>query len=228
MQKPTEIEQKLNEAGFTKGASYELFILAVSLLSFVNLVLLMLPLTGAVNNVIFIVDGITALLFFIDFLKRFFTTKTKGRYFFKQFGWSDLLASVPLPAFNVFRMFRVVRFFRLMRLLGVNGIVRHLRARPADTALYSVFFMIFALLEFGSIGVLLAEQRNPEANIKTASDAIWWVYVSITTVGYGDRYPVTNAGRIVGVLILTVGVGLFGVVTAYIANTFLGKKSDQS
>jgi voltage-gated potassium channel len=66
-----------------------------------------------------------------------------------------------------------------------------------------------------------AEQRNADSNIKTGSDSLWWAYVTITTFGYGDRFPVTDAGRIIGVVVLTAGVGLFGVFTGFLANLFL-------
>jgi voltage-gated potassium channel len=85
--------------------------------------------------------------------------------------------------------------------------------------------MIILLLEFGSIAVLKAEMTSPSANITTASDAIWWVYVTITTVGYGDKYPVTNAGRLVGMVVMFVGVGLFAVMTGFLANKFLPTSS---
>src|SRR5207245_1017237 len=64
--------------------------------------------------------------------------------------------------------------------------------------------------------------------ITTASDAVWYVIVTITTVGYGDKYPVTNPGRIVGVLIMVVGVGLFGVLTGFLANAFVAPKEEKS
>jgi voltage-gated potassium channel len=62
------------------------------------------------------------------------------------------------------------------------------------------------------------------ANITTAGDCLWYSYVTITTVGYGDRYPVTAAGRIIGVIIMTAGVGLFGAFTGFLANAFLTPK----
>ena len=77
------------------------------------------------------------------------------------------------------------------------------------------------VLEFGSMGVLVAERSSPDANITNASDAVWWAYISITTVGYGDKYPVTNAGRLWGILVVTAGVGLFGVLSGFLANAFL-------
>ena len=85
----------------------------------------------------------------------------------------------------------------------------------------TLLFLTIVVLEFAGIFILVTEGHDPTANIKTASDALWWAYVTVTTVGYGDKYPVTNSGRIVGVLLMTIGVGLFGVITGYMANAFL-------
>ena len=80
------------------------------------------------------------------------------------------------------------------------------------------------------MAVLKAESLSPDANITSASDAIWWCYVTITTVGYGDRYPTTNWGRIVGIIVMSVGVGLFGTLAAYLSQVFLspGKKKEKA
>ena len=84
--------------------------------------------------------------------------------------------------------------------------------------LYIGIFCVILVKECGGILVLLAESPAPEANIHTASDAMWWVYVTITTVGYGNWYPVTSAGRLIGVLVMITGVGLFGTLAGFIAN----------
>src|SRR4029450_3129455 len=68
------------------------------------------------------------------------------------------------------------------------------------------------------------EQDAAGANITSASDALWYNIVTISTVGYGDRYPVTNEGRVVGSLIIVIGVGIFGTFTGYLANLFLAPK----
>jgi hypothetical protein len=83
------------------------------------------------------------------------------------------------------------------------------------------------ILEFGGLAMLYVESQVPEANITTASDAVWYVYVTITTVGYGDQYPVSGVGRIIGTLIMTVGVGLFGTITAFLANIFIAPGEDE-
>ena len=82
------------------------------------------------------------------------------------------------------------------------------------------------VLEFGSLWILHVEQNAPGANITSASDALWYTIVTISTVGYGDRYPVTNEGRLIGSLIIVVGVGIFGTFTGYLANLFLAPRKE--
>ena len=94
----------------------------------------------------------------------------------------------------------------------------------AGSALLSLLLMGILVLEFGSLWMLALEQSAPDANITTASDSIWYVVVTISTVGYGDQYPVTTEGRILGSAIIVVGVGIFGTFTGYLANLFLAPK----
>ena len=112
-----------------------------------------------------------------------------------------------------------------LRKMGGKGFYRRIIRDRASSALYGALFLAILVFEVCSVWVLNAESKSPEANIKTGSDALWWSYVTVATVGYGDRYPVTNPGRIVGVVLMTVGVGLFGVFTGFLANKFLSPKS---
>jgi len=85
----------------------------------------------------------------------------------------------------------------------------------------------FVLVTFGAIGILLLEQAQVGSNINNGVDALWWSFVTITTVGYGDYYPVTTGGRIIAALLMTAGVGLFGTFTGFISSWFVdgGKES---
>jgi voltage-gated potassium channel len=69
-------------------------------------------------------------------------------------------------------------------------------------------------------------EQVPEANIKTPEDALWWAVVTVTTVGYGDRYPVTSEGRIVASIVIVAGVALYATFTGFVASWFLGPKSE--
>lgn len=76
------------------------------------------------------------------------------------------------------------------------------------------------MIIFSSI-IILQVEKAPGSNIFTAGDALWWAFVTITTVGYGDLYPVTLEGRLVAVILMTTGVGLFGTFTAFVASWFV-------
>ena len=78
------------------------------------------------------------------------------------------------------------------------------------------------MFEFASIFILLAEDSVPGANIVTAGDAVWWVLVTVATVGYGDMYPVTSNGRFVAIFVIVAGVGLFGILSGFLTRSFLG------
>lgn len=200
---------------------YDLFIMAVTILSIINLILYMLINNTSLLYAIAMIDFLLSGLFFVDFLRLFTAAPSKRQYFFREFGWADLLASTPFPQFKILRIFRLVKAYGIVRRAGGRAVMHQLLRERASAAVLIVLFTIILLLEFGSVGILAIEGNNPEANITSASDALWWVYVTITTVGYGDAYPVTNAGRLLGVFVMLVGVGLFGVVTGFLANKFL-------
>ena len=108
-----------------------------------------------------------------------------------------------------------------MSAYGLKNIVRGFIRDRADNALLVVVFMVLVVIEFGSMAVVYFEADAPNANITTGGDAVWWAFVSITTVGYGDKFPVTEGGRTSAFFVLAAGVGLFGVLSGYLANFFL-------
>jgi voltage-gated potassium channel Kch len=208
-----------------RTSSYELFIGALSILSIVNLLLLVLPIGDQVKDLVLIVDSALTVVFVIDFTIRLFTAPTKTGYFFKGGGWLDLLGS--LPTLRIFRMFRVVRVGRLLHRYGARNVLRDLLASRAQGGLLLVSLLAILTLEYGGIFVLGVEQHAANANIRTGAEALWWGIVTITTVGYGDFYPVTNPGRLVGTLTMLIGISLLGTLTGYLANAFLSPQKVQ-
>ena len=208
-----------------KNAGYEIFIGILSILSIVNIVLIYIADDSDLDTVINAMNALLSVVFLGDFVYRLVTAESKSAYFFRQFGWADLLASLPLPQAKVLRIFRLLRVFRLLRAYGVKNIVRSLIRDRAGSALLTLLLMGILVLEFGSLWMLYIEQYAEGANITSASDALWYVIVTISTVGYGDRFPVTNEGRMLGVSIIVIGVGIFGTFTGYLANLFLAPSS---
>jgi Ion transport protein len=209
------------QRGELKNTGYEIFIGILSVLSMVNLVLLYAVQDASLDTVLFFMNALLSGIFLIDFTYRLFTAESKTHYFFRNFGWADLLASLPFQQVKILRVFRLVRVFRLLRAYGVANVAHGLLKDRAGSALLTLLLMGILVLEFGSLEILHVEQNAPGANITSASDALWYTIVTISTVGYGDKYPVTNEGRVVGSLIIIVGVGIFGTFTGYLANLFL-------
>ena len=210
------------------NTGYEIFVAALSILSIVNLVLIYAVQDQALEIVLESMNLILSAILFCDFLYRLRKAKDKGRYFWREFGWADLGASLPLPQFKILRVFRLIKVWRLSRVYGAKRLLTALVKERAETALFLLLLIAILVLEFGSLWVLRIEQYAENANITSASDALWYVIVTISTVGYGDQYPVTNAGRILGVVIIILGVGIFGTLTGYLANAFIApKKSDE-
>ena len=207
---------------------YEIFIGALSVLSLVNIVLLALLRDPATQNVVLIMDLILSVVFLVDFLVRLRRAPARWTYFLRQYGWADLLASLPFPQIKILRVFRLARVVRLLRKYGARNIMLSLVSDRAGSALLSLLLVGVLMMEFGSLGLLGLESRSPDANIVNASDAMWYVIVTMSTVGYGDQYPVTNGGRELGSIIIVVGVGIFGTLTGYLANLFLAPRKAQA
>ena len=103
----------------------------------------------------------------------------------------------------------------------------------AESTLLFTFVIAFVLIFTIAFIVLKAEQGNPHANITTYPNAVWWAFVTITTVGYGDYYPVTGIGRLFAIILMFAGLGIIGVLSSYLASMFVSlqrrrdKKTDE-
>ena len=216
----------MQEQNEYKSANYELFILFLSILSIFNIFLGLIVRNPDLSAIIFSVDLILSFIFMADFLYRLFTASAKRHYFIKEWGWLDLLGSLPLPQAKIARLARIFRATRLMRKFGLRAMVQDFLRDRAGSSLYTVTILVILVFEFGSLAILYTEQFADGANITTAADAMWWSLVTMSTVGYGDRFPVTHNGRLIGILVILVGVGLFGVITGFMANAFLGNDEE--
>lgn len=149
---------------------------------------------------------VTWALFAIEVAIRFRYAESK-RAFFRSH-WLDV-AAVALPVLRALRLLRLALLLSfLQRYVGGSLLGR--------VGIYAGG--VIALTSFvASLAVLEVERQSADANIKTYGDAIWWVATTLSTVGYGDHYPVTTTGRCIAVVLMVVGVALLGVVAASFA-----------
>jgi voltage-gated potassium channel len=207
------------------GNAYNLFILLLTVFSLAVMVLLVLPLDPQTHQLLFVYDNAVCVIFLMDFAYNITGSRPKRQYFIYQRGWLDLLGSI--PAFGFFQLSALLRLARLSRLARITRLLRGNARRELvrdmidNRGQYATFITILAagtVISVSSILVLQFEGRSPDANIVTGGDALWWGLVTITTVGYGDFYPVTGLGRMVGVLVMFSGVGIIGALASILAS----------
>jgi voltage-gated potassium channel len=213
----------------------QLLALPMLVLTLIFLVVMVLPVAypdlspGARKALAAIDLGIWA-AFLAEYLARLFVAPDRLRFIIRN--PFDLLLVV-IPVLRPLRLLRSITLIRAARLTrigaGAGRAVRESRVQLASRA---------ALLAAGSAAILIlaaavmeldVERAAAKANITTFNDALWWAVSTVTTVGYGDHYPVTAAGRAIGIVLMFAGVGIFGVVAASAAAWFIsaGQQEDK-
>ena len=146
-----------------RNPGYEIFIAALSILSIANILLEFLIIDAALDSVLNAMNAILSGILFVDFLVRLRTASSRSDYFFRRFGWADLLASLPLPQLKILRLFRLARVYRLLKAYGARNIGRSMLRERAGSALLSLLFVAILVLEFGSLWMLRIESSSHRA-----------------------------------------------------------------
>jgi voltage-gated potassium channel len=157
------------------------------------------------------ISDVIWVIFILDFIGRFILTHDKARFLKTN---AIELVSLLLPFFRAFRMFRVVIALGFLSRVG--------RTLSARINIY-VGLILPLLIYVCALGVYDAEHKSPGANITNFGDAIWWAFVTIGTIGYGDYYPVTVEGRVIAVLLMIAGLAFVSVITVSVATMFLNR-----
>jgi voltage-gated potassium channel len=204
-------------------------------LSLAILPLLVIPLVAdlspALQTTFFTLDWLIWGVFAAEFGVRLYLAPAKGP--FMKHNVIDMVVVI-VPFLRPLRVVRSARALRLLRaarggaflLRGLDAVQDVLRHRKLN------YTLLVAVVVIGIAGLLVAEfeRTAPSANIHTVADGLWWSVSTITTVGYGDRFPVTPAGKGLAVILMLVGVGIFGLLAGTLASFFVerGQKEDRT
>ncbi len=205
---------------------YDIFILVLCTYVLIELAIeTFLPIDDTTLAILEYLDTGVCLIFIGDFVRNLYQAKRKLEYL--KWGWIDLISS--LPTFDTFRIGRAFRVFRILHVLrGAHSTKRllfYILRHRAEASFYATATICVLLVIFASLGILQVEV-DENANIKTAEDALWWAFATITTVGYGDKFPISFEGRIIAAGLMVAGVGLFGSFTGLVATWLLSPQEE--
>jgi voltage-gated potassium channel len=194
----------------------ELFVSIITLVSvIVILIPSIYPLTSTELDIIYIFDTVVVAILAVDFYIRLRESGQGSRFILTHF--YEIPAMLPLVLFAfleqdptfigaAIRSLRLIRLFRLVQLF-----FRTLKLFEGRRIVYIIVFSAMAV-SLGAVAEYLVESTDPEAKITNIGDAFWWAMVTVTTVGYGDLYPVTPGGKIVASIMMMIGIAILGVL----------------
>jgi voltage-gated potassium channel len=190
------------------------------LVSVLFLLVILVPLVWtrlpiSVRNFLTVVETILWVIFVVDYLVRLVLAPRRWRFL-----WTHLPELIVI-AVPVFRPLRSLQVLRLLRLGGLGTVANRLARRSLKSSVLLVLAITGILVVTVAGVVLILERGNPHTTITTYPQSLWWALSTVTTVGYGDVYPVTNGGRLAALLLMLAGIALVGILTAAVAAWFV-------
>lgn len=207
---------------------YQIFMLLISVVSMVLITasIFIKDKETSLYSLLEYLDIGVCLLFFFDFCFSLYKAPVKKVYL--KWGWIDLLASI--PQIDIFRFGRVARVFRVISIFKAiktsKNFFNILNRNKRKNLFFFMVTLIIMSISISSILILKFEIGVENSNIKNSIDALWWSFVTITTVGYGDYYPVTIEGRIVASVLMLIGICLFSSLSGIIGSFLLDSDGD--
>ncbi|MGB2164558.1 MAG: ion transporter [Flavobacteriaceae bacterium] len=224
------MRKKINtflESNSGMGLYFNFFIQFLIIVSIVNFTILTLPnLSTKTQEIINGLEVFCVAVFTIEYLLRIYAAKSRVRFFFSFFGLVDLIAILPfylalgmdLKSLRAIRLFRILRLFKFLRYGNTLAkMKKSFNIIKRELFLFTLATLL--LLYFSSIGIYYFENEAQPEVFTSLFDAMWWSVATLTTVGYGDVYPITNGGKIFASAIVFIGLGLVAIPTGLIASS---------
>ena len=221
------IRNTVQRSDTVSGRVFDAVVLVLIVVFLVAMALSTVPgLSPAERAALATTEMILAALFTVEYLLRVWTARNKWSYILSFYGWVDLLSVLPfwLSLVSVGLDLRVLRALRLIRVFRVFRIARGAIARLGRAAMYAreealVFLVVtLVLLYIAATGIHHFESEAQPEKFRSVLDSLWWAVVTLTTVGYGDAYPVTVGGRVFTFIVLLLGMGVVAVPAGLVAS----------
>jgi len=214
------------------GRVFDLFIQALIVISLITFSVETLPdLSVGARHFLGWIEVIVVVVFTIEYILRLYVADHKLKFIFSFYGMIDLLAILPFYAARGVDL-RSIRVFRLMRLIRIFKLLRFGRAaqrlknafQSIKTELSLFFLMSVFVLYVSSVGIYYFENGAQPEKFASVFHALWWSVATLTTVGYGDIYPITLGGKLFTFVVLMVGIGMVAVPTGLISSALTDAK----
>ncbi len=213
---------------------FAFFIQFLILLSIVTFSVETIPdLSPRAIQVLHMVELVCVVIFTIEYILRIYVADSKPKFIFSFFGLIDLLAILPFYlSFGIdlrsLRALRFVRLFRLFKLARYNRAIKEFTSavKVAKEQILLFMFITFILIYLSAVGIYYFENEAQPEHFSSIFDSLWWAIITLTTVGYGDVYPITIGGRVFTFCILLIGLGIVAIPTGIISSALM-KTIDQ-
>ena len=210
------------------GRFFDLFIQVLILLSLISFSLETLPdLNSKTKYILSLFELISVIVFSAEFILRIVLTKSPFKYIFSFFGIIDLLAILPfylasgidLRSIRIFRLFRLFRIFKLLKYnTAIDRVSDAFSTVKKELVVFGVATLF--LLYVAAVGIYYCENPAQPEKFKSVFHSLWWSVTTLTTVGYGDMYPITTGGKLFTSLIVFIGMGMVAIPTGLLASAF--------
>lgn len=229
------VEKILNHTGNVYGRLFAYFIQFLIILSLITFSVSTVPGLSAVEDeILHWVEVVTIAVFTLEYILRIYVAKKKKAFIFSFYGMIDLIAILPfyistgmdLRAVRVFRLFRLVRILKLIKYS--KAIRRFHRAMVISREEIVLFIFVTGMMLFlSAVGIYYFEHEAQPERFSSVFHCLWWSVTTLTTVGYGDMYPVTVGGKVFTFFVLVTGLGIVAVPTGLIASALSQAREEE-
>jgi voltage-gated potassium channel len=230
------LENLMNNYSSKNGKIFSFLVQGLILLSIITFSIDTLPsLSKEFKKTLSVIELVTVVFFTVEYFLRIIISKDKLKFLFSFYGFIDLFAFLPFYIssgldLRAIRIFRLLRLFRILKILRYNKAIHRFQRAFVIVKEELVLFGIVSLmvLYLSAVGIYFFENEAQPKVFSSVFHSLWWAVSTLTTVGYGDIYPITNGGKIFTFVVLTVGIGIVAIPAGLISSALTQTRREEA